>query len=490
MASIAENHTWEVIPFQGQKLVGSRWVFTRKPDLSYKARIVAQGFTQKYGFDYTETFAPVAKMETLRLLLALTAILDWELQSMDVITAFLNGDLQELIYMEMPEGYRKPGHVCKLLRSLYGLKQSPRQWYQRLDAFLIGLRFKRSISDETLYFKKDIWVLVYVDDLFLTGMPTEIKELKQQLKNEFRMKDLGSMRSFLGMEILRNRPQKLLFLNQTQYLKKVLATFKMESCNGASNPFPTGAQLIALPQDTETGHFHGIVNQEEYRTLVGSLLYASTHSRPDLAYSVGALARHVQAPGQEHWLCAKHLLRYLKSTIEYGILFNGNILEPAFIHSDSDYGGDRDTRKSTTGMVSILAGAAITWSSKLQRTVALSTMESEYMALSISVKEALWFSKLFRELCGIQGQRLPSFPQIITVSTDNTAALILSKNPEQHAKAKHIDIQYHFIRDEYENRRILLTQIPTKENRADIFTKPLPRILHQAAIEKLGLSKF
>jgi hypothetical protein len=413
--------------------------------------------------------------------------MDWELWQMDVITAFLNGDLQELIFMEMPEGYRTPGMVCKLLRSLYGLKQSPRQWYQKLDTFLLKLGFTRSLADETVYCKQDVWILVYVDDLLITGTASKTKELKEQLKNRFKMKDLGEMRNFLGMRITRNRDQKLLFLDQTLYLRSVLSAFKMEDCNGVSTPFPAGAQLEALPKDPETGQFHGIVDHEKYRTLVGSLLHASTHSRPDLAYPVGALARHVQAPGQAHWTIAKHLLRYIKPTIGYGILYNGIDQQPAFIHSDSDYGGDKSTRKSTTGMVSILAGGAVTWSSRLQRTVALSTMESEYMALALSVKEALWLSKIFRELQRIQGQILPGIPKILTISTDNSAALILSKNPEQHAKAKHIDVQYHFIRDEYENRRILLAQIPTKENRADIFTKPLARVLHSTGIKNLGL---
>ena len=163
---------------------------------------------------------------------------------------------------------------------------------------------------------------------------------------------------------------------------------------------------------------------------------------------------------------------------------------PAFIHSDSDYGGDKSTRKSTTGMVSILAGGAVTWSSRLQRTVALSTMESEYMALALSVEEALWLSKIFQELQQIQNQILLGIPKVPTISTDNSAALILSKNPEQHAKAKHIDVEYHFIRDEYESSRIILAQIPTKENRADIFTKPLPRVLHSTGIKNLGLTEW
>jgi hypothetical protein len=269
---------------------------------------------------------------------------------------------------------------------------------------------------------------------------------------------------------------------------RILDEFNMANCNPVATPFPHGIQLISLPVDDDNRPI-GIQDHEGYRKLVGSLLYASTHTRPDIAFAFGSLSRHLHAPGLSHWQAVKHLLRYIKGTIHYGLRFNNtdDNDDDLFLHCDADYAGS-ETRKSTTGYVAIAAGGAVTWNSVLQRTVAKSTMEAEYVALAEAVKEALWISKLARELSAVQGEKLPGMPTgPPIICSDNEAALILAKNPERHQKAKHIDIKYHFIRDEYEAGRIRLQRVSTDENRADILTKSLSKQLHQTACRRLGL---
>ena len=249
MSSIHENKTWKLVKDTGQRTVGTQWVFTRKQNGLYKARLVAKGYTQRKGHDYDETFAPVAKIQTFRLLLSLAFRMGWEIHQMDVITAFLNGILEEEVYMELPEGYEKAGWIVQLLRSLYGLKQSPRRWYSELNSFLIQVGFVRSLADEALYMRKDIWILVYVDDLFITRLPLQIAEAKDKLLARFKMKDLGPLSLFLRMEVTRKRGS--VFLSQSQYLMRILEDFSMQDCNLVGTPFPTGIQLQSLPVDDE-----------------------------------------------------------------------------------------------------------------------------------------------------------------------------------------------------------------------------------------------
>ena len=277
-----------------------------------------------------------------------------------------------------------------------------------LNTFLLALSFVRSLIDKALYMKKSLFVLVYVDDLFIAGKLSEIFKIKSQLSSRFKMKDLGQLSQFLGMGVTRkkdlNSGKDFIILAKSQYLRRILEDFNMASCNPVATPFPTGIQLAALPIDPNTGLPIGILEQDRYRTLVGSLLFASTHTRPDTAFAVGLLSRYLNAPGYSHWQAAKHLLRYINGTLLYGLLFDGNCTQDLFVHSDADFAAQADTRKSTTGYVSILAGTAVTWNSTLQKTVAQSTMEAEYVALAEGVKEALWLRKLLQELGQFQGQ--------------------------------------------------------------------------------------
>jgi hypothetical protein len=491
MASIMENKTWKVVPNTGQKTIKCRWVFTRKSDGRFKARIVAKGFTQVYGVDYTETFAPVVKWATIRLLLLIAALFGLELVQMDVVTAFLNGDLDEIIFIDLPPGYEQAGMICQLLRSLYGLKQSPRQWYQKLHAFLISLGFRQSTADPCFYIRgtdprKSCYIAVYVDDLAIAGPLDQVQQLQDYLSSTFKMKDMGDIKDFLGVTVERNREKGTISISNAAYLEKILEEYSMENCNPVATPAPPGQHLKALEKD-DAGEYISIHQHAEYQSLVGSLLYASTPCRPDICNAVGALARHMHAPGMEHWAAAKHMLRYIQRTKHATLVLGHRDPEKPSeselkmeLYSDSDYAGDKNTRKSTTGVVAMLYGSAISWQSKLQRTVAQSTMEAEYVAMAQAVKEALRFSKLMYDITG-DGQ-LP-----IVIKSDNSAAQILAKNPENHERAKHIDTKYHLIRDEVERKRIALEYVESRHNVADLLTKFLPVQTHRYLTEKSGL---
>jgi Reverse transcriptase (RNA-dependent DNA polymerase) len=485
MKSIRENETWTVIPNKGQKTIKCRWVYTRKTNGLFKARLVAKGYSQVYGLDYIETFAPVVKWSTIRFLFAIAAFYDLDLIQMDVVTAFLYGDLKETIYMDLPPGYSEAGKICKLRKSLYGLKQSPRQWYQKLEVFLLGLNFRKSTADPCLFIRgkgleSSCFIAIYVDDLAICGSPSETLHLQEYLVDTFKMKDLGDLELFLGIEVERDRANRTISLSNSSYLEKILRNNDMEACNGVSTPLPPGLHLKGLEKD-KSGAYIGIIDHSEYQALVGSVIYASTPCRPDISYAVGAIARFMHAPGSEHWAAAKHLLRYIQRTKETKLVLGKEPNQKDLVlYSDSDYAGDRDTRKSTTGFVSILYGGAISWKSQLQKTVAQSTMESEYIALAQATKESLWLSKLILDFHG--NSKLPT-----TLYSDNTAAQILAKNPENHERAKHIDTKYHLVRDEVEEERIKLEDISSKENIADILTKPLPIQTHRYLSKKLGL---
>ena len=491
MGSILENKTWKVIPNTGQKTVKCRWVFTRKDDGRFKARLVAKGYSQMHGIDYTETFAPTVKWNTIRLLFALAAFYDLELFQMDAITAFLNGDLDEIIYMDLPEGHEQVGMICQLLRSLYGLKQAPRQWYQKLENCLKSIGFRRSAADPCLYIRgtepeNSVYIAIYVDDLAIVGSFEHTAKLRDYLAAEFKMKDIGKIKTFLGVLVERNRAQRTISLSNKAYLEKILSKHGMVDCNSVSTPQQPGLHLKPLEKD-DSGSYIGIEDHDEYRSLVGSLLYASSPCRPDLAYAAGALARFMHAPGSEHWSAAKHCLRYIQRTKDYQLIFGPNKDSTTtdlriVVYTDSDFGGDKPTRKSTTGCVSMLYGGAVTWQSQLQKTVALSTMEAEYVALASATQEALWLSKLMLDITG--DDQLP-----IPIKCDNTAALILAKNPENHDRAKHIDTKYHMVRDEIENKRIALEYVESRRNIGDILTKPLTIQLHQYLTSMLGLKK-
>jgi len=490
MESILKNDTWTLTELPpGRKPIGCKWIFRLKllPDGTverYKARLVAKGFAQQEGVDFNETFAPVAKFTSIRLILAIAVGEKLFIHQMDVKTAFLYGFLKELVFMTQPEGYiqKSQEHLfCKLHRSLYGLKQAPRAWYSRIDIYLCQLGFKRSVADHGIYVKVygDVKIILalYVDDLLILCNKLEvIFQVKADLSKEFEMTDLGEAKFILGIYLEQNIPEGYIRLNQSGYIAKILERFKMEDSNPVSTPLDVSVKLCKN-QDPPLAEMKDI----PYQSAVGSLMYAMIATRPDIAAAVGVVCRFMSNPTRQHWTAVKRILRYLKGTKHFSLQYQATGDKVKLTgYSDSNWAGDLDTRRSTTGYTFLVNSGSISWSSKIQTTVALSTTEAEYMALSETTKEVIWLRQLLSDL-GYQ-QQSPT-----TLYVDNQSTISLAKNPVMHARTKHIDICHHFIREHLDNQDINLEYINTADMIADILTKPLTGEKHKKNTLQLGL---
>jgi transposase InsO family protein len=491
MKSLAKNNVWELVLLpKGRKLVDCRWVLGRKynsegkPD-RYKARLVAKGFTQEYGLDYEETFAPVVHFNSLRMFLTLAVYSKMDVQQMDVVTAFLYGELEEEIFMKQAPGFEdktEDGLVCKLKKSLYGLKQSPRQWYKLLDKFLRDKGYRRSDVDPCIYVKGDdkdvIMIALYVDDLIIASNSEKLmKETKRNLFDRFEMKDLGRLHYCLGIEIVWRNNGTCMF-NQSKYIGNVLERFGMNDCKPVSTPINSGTKLTKeMSPKTEEETLE--MNLVPYRSAVGSLIYLVTGTRPDIAVAVGEVAKYSNNPGKQHWMAVKRILRYLKDTMNFGI--NCDLKSIDLVgYSDADWAGDLDTRRSTTSFLFKLGSVPICWKSKRQPTVALSTAEAEYMALSMAVQTAIWIRKLLKDF-DIASEE----PTVIY--EDNQGCIAMAKNPVNHERTKHIDIRYNFVRERVEDKTIVVKYLETTEMLADILTKGLSRDQHRKLCEEIGI---
>ena len=458
----------------------------------YKARLVAKGFSQVEGIDYTETFAPVAKYGSIRCVLALAAQLDLEVHQMDVKTAFLNGDLEEEIYMRQPPGYitdETKDKVWKLKKCLYGLKQAPRMWWIKLDAYLQSIGFTRGTADHSIYVRRSgqelVILTVYVDDLLIASNQMDaVKRTKEELKSRFEMSDMGEAHYILGIRITRDRANRKIYLSQAKYVKKVLSKFGMEDCKPISTPLEVNQKLSKSmsPQTAEDRDYMATV---PYRQAVGSLMHAMIGTRPDICFAVGAVSKFMSDPGKEHWTAVKRILRYLRGTQDYQLELSGSDNSTTVVlhgYCDSDWGGNPDDRRSTSGYAFSLGRGAINWSSKRQPTTALSSTEGEYMASTHATKEAIWLRTLLKDL---------GFEQVgaTTIYTDNQGCLDLAKNPTHHARTKHIDIQHHFVREQMELKTIELKYCPSEDNTADVLTKSLAGTKHAKFTYALGLEE-
>ena len=431
----------------------------------------------------------MAKLTSIRYVLSIAAAYDLEIEQLDVKTTFLHGDLEEEIYMRQPEGFVCKGKedlVCRLRKSLYGLKQSPRMWYQKFDSYVLQHGFSRSNVDHCVYVKRleNVFVILtlYVDDMLLIGNSKElINSVKGLLAAQFDMKDLGAANFILGMQITRDRQSCKLWLWQRKYIEEVLKKFNMVDCKPVKTPMTLGVKLSTdqCPKSEEDAEE---MTHVPYASAVGSLMYAMVCTRPDIAQAVGVLSRFMSNPGKEHWSAVKRVLRYLRGTSDlslcYGGMATGDELDViGFV--DADWGGDLDSRRSTSGYVFSLFGAAVCWMSKRQSTVALSSTEAEYMALTHAGKEAMWLRRLSLEL----GFKLDA----VKIGCDNQGAIYLAKNPAFHSRSKHIDIQYHFIRQKVEERLVLLKKVDTLVNAADFLTKAVSLAKFTWCVDEIGL---
>lgn len=480
--SLIKNQTWNLVkPPNDQKVIDNRWVFKLKqhPDGSidrYKARLVVRGFTQEYGVDYQETFSPVVKFTSIRAILALAAARRMKLRQFDVKTAFLNGVLQEDVFMSQPTGYDDgSGRVCKLNKSLYGLKQASRCWNKRFTEFIGKFDFKTSESDPCVFVyngKRGLMILaIYVDDgLIVAENEDAILPVIDHLRKEFEIK-VFDLKCFLGLEIDR-RSDGSIHVNQRAYAEKVLKRFGMMECNPVATPSDNAQNLGDFVMDGELDF--------PYREAVGSLMYLAVGTRPDISFAVGNVSRYMDKPAAAHVNAVKRILKYIKGTSDTGIQFDcGGDLE--FIgYSDADYAGDVETRRSTSGYVFMFGGGVISWGSERQKSVALSTTESEYMAASHAIKELVWLGRLLAELSPIR-MDAPIFYM------DNQSAIRLVKNPEYHKRTKHIDVRYHFIREKFEDGMFDLKYVETNEQLADVMTKALPGAKHRHFCVAMGV---
>ncbi|PKU83116.1 Retrovirus-related Pol polyprotein from transposon TNT 1-94 [Dendrobium catenatum] len=466
--ALTKQNTWSLVPKPANKpILGCKWTFKTKllPNGQvdrYKARLVALGYNQQYGINYTETFSPVAKMPTIRLLLTVAVNRQWPIYQLDVSNAFLHGDLHDDIYMRQPPGFTdksNPDAVCKLHKSLYGLKQAPRQWFNKLTTFLQAYGFGFSRSDPSLLiFQKaqiQIYFLIYVDDFLVTGNDDRtIKHLLGQLQAQFALKQLGQISLFLGIQVLQSTTGY--FLTQQHYATKILHDAGYDECKPAPTP-------IAIPSKhglAESPLFH---DPTLYRKLAGSLQYLSV-TRPDIAFATNVICQHMQQPTDADFQALKRLLRYIKGTITYGLPITNGPLELR-TYTDADWASDTSDRKSVSGYCSFLGPNLISWTVKKQATVAKSSTEAEYRALSAGLSDVLWLRRLAQEL-GIP-QQSPTL-----IYCDNTSAIAIAQNPVFHARTKHIEIDYHFIRQHLDSKEIRLVHISSNDQIADILTKP------------------
>ena len=468
-----ERKTWKLVDLPPDRsAIGNKWVFVRKRDengaiISHKARLVAQGCSQKPGVDFNETFVPIMRLETLRTRLAIAAIEDFEILQLDVKGAYLNGDLQEEIYMRQPIGFEDRTHrVCRLEKSLYGLKQAGNVWNRELDGTLRKIGYARLRTDYGSYHQQNdndrSDVLIWVDDITAFAKKSKTNRvLANQLKERYEIKEMGEPTLLLGIQVVRNRKKKTISLSQSRYVRKILQKTGMTDCKPVTTPMDPNVKLPEVTGDNCENS-----RSLEYATRIGELLYLAHGTRPDILFAVVKLAQYTQNPGEMHWTAIKRIYRYLKGTEDYQLVYGGEEIDLQR-YADADWASDL-SRKSISGYVFTIAGGAVTWSSKKQPRVALSTPEAKYVAATQAVKQLLWHRNLFQEL------DLPHENPAI-LRTDNQAAISISKNPEFHAQTKHFDIDLHFLRDHVETGTLKLEYVPSKENLADIFTKPLPR---------------
>jgi hypothetical protein len=491
LASLVANGTWvEEIKPRGANLVSTKWVFTVKthPDGTlerFKARLVARGFSQIQGEDYFDTFAPTVRMDTLRIFFALVASEDLECHHFDIKNAFTESFLKEKIYLTQPKGVPvKDGYVLRVLRSLYGLKQSARDWNLLCRNYLLEIGFEQSLADPCLFTKPDskLMLLVYVDDI-LAAAPTskEVSWFGKTLHKRFNSKDLGGVSKVLGIRITRDRRNKAIYLDQEQYLDSVLKRFGITQGKHKKKCIPLAdySQLRPTQPDDER------TDITEYQQIIGSLMYAMVHTRPDIAFTLGKLSQHMKDPADFHMEAVKNLMRYIRSTITHRMKYSKGVNPTLSLHSDADWAGQLVDRKSTSGSAGMLCNGVITWSSKVQRSVATSSTESEYLAMSMTAKMSQWIAQVLRDMG--YSSYIGDSQTRVDIRADNQGAIALTKNPHLHDRSRHIDICYHHIRDLQEREKISVTYIPTDEMIADGFTKPLQRIAFTKFKSFLGM---
>lgn len=466
--SIEENKTWEETRKpENIEILSTKWVFAVKPHEDkiqdrYKARIVVRGFAQKESFDYNEIYSPVARMSTIRTLLSIGTLNMHYFKQLDVKTAFLNGELKEKIYVYPPENVEcRNGHVLKLNKSLYGLKQASKCWNQKINEFLISLEFKRSETDYCLYVKgnnKDvIYLLIYVDDIILSGPNLKLlDECKDALMKGFKIKDKGDLRNFLGLEIMYEREKGILEINQEKYIEGILKRFNFENCKICTTPIDPKLKIDITNNDKN--------EIRPVKQLIGCLMYLMLGTRPDLSFAINYYSRFQDINSEKVWIGLKRVLRYIKGTQKLSLIYKRNIDEMGIkCYVDSDWAGDINDRKSVTGYIIKVFGNSIVWVTRKQQCIALSSSEAELIALCAAVCECLFIQKLLKDM----GIEIENFK----VYEDNQGCISLIRQPENNRRVKHIDIKFKFVCELFSSKVIIIEYINSTDQLADILTK-------------------
>lgn len=481
--SHATNQTWSLVELpKGKKPIKSKWVFKIKEssvsnDVRFKARLVAKGYSQRPGIDYEETFAPVVRHASLRILFALTVKFNLSIYQMDAITAFLQGDLSETIFMEQPEGFSDgTAKVCLLNKAVYGLKQAGRAWNLKLNDALLKFNLKRSKLDPCIYYNSalKLFVAIYVDDFLIFYDSVEVlNKLKADLHTAFNMKEIGEAKECLKIRI--KRGSNAIEIDQTPYIQQLIVRYGLQDVKPSKTPGDANTKL-SIRQITADNDVTGKV---PYQELIGSLLYLAQGTRPDISFAVNDASRFNKQHCTEHWEAVLRILKYCKGTMHAKLVYRTRS-EELHAFSDADWASDIDKRRSCTGYVVMMSGAAITWRSQRQETVAQSSTEAEYLALSTTVKEMAWVTQFVDELCNTNTKP-------ITVYCDNQSAIKLGAVEAFRERTKHIDVRHHHIRERVEENAIKLQYISTNEMTADALTKPLTGEKTQKFAAKMGL---
>eukprot|EP00253_Pinus_taeda_P025598 PITA_25598 len=457
LEQIERNNIWELVPRPKDKnVIGTKWVFKNKLNengevIRNKARLVCKGYAQQEEIDFEETFAPVARLEAIRMFLALSSFQNFKVFQMDVKSAFLNGDLEEEVYIEQPDGFilgNDPNLVCRLKKAFYGLKQAPRAWYYRLDKYL-----------------------QQQDDIIFGSNEEEMSQsFALVMQKEFEMSLLGELTYFLGLQI--QQKEGGIFLSQTNYLKQILKKYGMEDAKPVCTPMVTGCSLSANDESAA-------VHQPTYRSMIGSLLYL-TGTRPDILHAVGIVGRFQANPKETHLQAMKRIFKYPQGTQNYGLWYPRDTDLTLHAYTDADWAGRVDDRKSTSGGAFFMGSRLVSWFSKKQSSIALSTAEAEYVPTASCCTQLLWMMQTLQDF------QIDCTPPV-SILCDNTSAINISKNPVMHSKTKHIPIKYHFLREQVLEQKFKLEYVPSKEQVADILTKPLPREAIEYLRHKLGV---
>lgn len=489
--SLLVNETWDLVDLpQDRKAINCKWVFKTKRGadghiIRYKARLVIKGYAQTQGIDYEETYSPVVRYTSLRYLMSLAVQYDLDIEHLDFVTAFLQGELDEEIYMVQPKEFAQNSKVCRLKKAIYGLKQASRQWNKKLDLAMKDIRFQQSTLDPCVYFmingQKRTYVAVYVDDSMLFSNDDPIKRLvKTQLARRFQMKDLGEAQFCIGIRISRDRQNGIIYLDQKRHILDLLAKFNMKDCNPVATPADPN-QKLSKSMSPKTSMERDEMKNIPYQEAVGGILYIAQCTRPDITFAVNSVSRFNNDPGKPHWEAVKRILRYLKGTMDAKLTYSRDENLKILGYCDADWASDEDERRSCTGYVFIRQGGAISWNSKRQPTVALSSAEAEYMALSSAVQEVLWLRQFEMNLHSMDSS------ESTNILCDNNSAIDLSNTNGYNARTKHIDIRHHFIRQVIQDKDVTLEHISTEEMVADVFTKPLSKAKYTFCSEGLGM---